>query len=687
MTRPSGWDIRPSGGAGPRSRPRKMAAMPPLVPPRVRWYLERARVMPPGEYVHRARQAALIARDRVRGPAPAPDVPRPADGWPRPVGAPALCEPADVEAVLAIPGARDAARERGEALLEGRVRFFGSPEAVVGPDPDWHRDAVADARLARAPLERREPPGAGPRPQVDLGARPPPAHRHARPRLAAHRRPPLRRGGGAADRRLPGPVPARRRHPLAQRAGAGDPPHLVGVDGGAAARVRRADRRVPRGAPALGRRAPGPSGAPPLPVLVRQQPPGRRGGRPGGGRAVLPRGAALRAEHDRGRDGRAHRRARRAGAPRRGGRGAGRRATTASSWTSGWRRWRACARSGRPCPTSSPARWRASPASSARSRATAGRCRGSATRTTGWASTWAPPPTSATGSAPGCAPPAPCSARGCRAWTPASTRRRSGSRAPAAPPRRPPRPPPCPAAPSSPTGATPCCAPATTRGEVRAVLDAGPMGLEPMAAHGHADLLAVCLAVDGEEALVDPGTFTYFGEERWRRYGAPPARTPPSRIDGRDHAEPAGRFLWRSRPAAVLEEVTSTDDRIEAVGAPRRLRPRAPPPPRRAGGPRADGGRRDHRPGRRPRRGAALAPAAGVGGAARATAGRGATATGASRSPWTAPPPRWSRATRSGPLGFRSLGLEHREPSPTIVARVRATLPVTLTTRIAAGGP
>jgi hypothetical protein len=39
------------------------------------------------------------------------------------------------------------------------------------------------------------------------------------------------------------------------------------------------------------------------------------------------------------------------------------------------------------------------------------------------------------------------------------------------------------------------------------------------------------------------------------------------------------------------------------------------------------------------------------------------------------------------PLGFRSLGLEHREPSPTIVARVRATLPLTLTTRIEAGAP
>jgi hypothetical protein len=224
------------------------------------------------------------------------------------------------------------------------------------------------------------------------------------------------------------------------------------------------------------------------------------------------------------------------------------------------------------------------------------------------------------------------------------------------------------------------------RGELRAVLDAGPMGLEPMAAHGHADLLAVCLAVDGDEALIDPGTFTYFGEERWRRYGRSTGAHSTVTIDGRDHAEPAGRFLWRSRPAAVLEEVTSTDDRIEAVAhhdayAPVRhrrsvaLEGRALTVVDEITGPAGghDVELRWH-----------LAPGSvertGDGWAWRDGDRRLAIAVdGAATEVVTGDEER--------PLGFRSLGLEHREPSPTIVARVRATLPVTLTTRIAAGGP
>ena len=92
--------------------------------------------------------------------------------------------------------------------------------------------------------------------------------------------------------------------------------------------------------------------------------------------------------------------------------------------------------------------------------------------------------------------------------------------------------------------------------EVRAVLDAGPMGLAPMAAHGHADLLSVCVAVDGREVLIDPGTFTYFGEERWRTYGRSTGAHSTVTVDGREQAEPAGRFMWRSQPAATLGEFT-----------------------------------------------------------------------------------------------------------------------------------
>lgn len=92
-------------------------------------------------------------------------------------------------------------------------------------------------------------------------------------------------------------------------------------------------------------------------------------------------------------------------------------------------------------------------------------------------------------------------------------------------------------------------------GEIRAVMDVGPMGLEPMAAHGHADLLSVCVSVSGREVLIDPGTFTYFGDGAWRDYGRSTAAHSTVRVDGREQAETAGRFMWRRTVDAQLHRV------------------------------------------------------------------------------------------------------------------------------------
>jgi uncharacterized heparinase superfamily protein len=48
------------------------------------------------------------------------------------------------------------------------------------------------------------------------------------------------------------------------------------------------------------------------------------------------------------------------------------------------------------------------------------------------------------------------------------------------------------------------------------VFDHGPLGLPPLAAHGHADALAVWLSIDGEPVFIDAGTYRYFsgGETR-----------------------------------------------------------------------------------------------------------------------------------------------------------------------------
>ena len=76
--------------------------------------------------------------------------------------------------------------------------------------------------------------------------------------------------------------------------------------------------------------------------------------------------------------------------------------------------------------------------------------------------------------------------------------------------------------------------------EVRAILKAGPFGLGPLNAHGHADLLSLHLAVWGEEAVVDAGTFTYYGDPRMRAYAQSTAAHSTVRVDGREQAEPIG---------------------------------------------------------------------------------------------------------------------------------------------------
>src|SRR5262249_33801097 len=80
--------------------------------------------------------------------------------------------------------------------------------------------------------------------------------------------------------------------------------------------------------------------------------------------------------------------------------------------------------------------------------------------------------------------------------------------------------------------------------ELRPVVDAGPLGLGPVAAHGHADALSITLSVGGVQILVDPGTFIEHGDSPWRDYFRGTAAHNTIRVDGRDQSEPGGDSLW-----------------------------------------------------------------------------------------------------------------------------------------------
>jgi len=89
--------------------------------------------------------------------------------------------------------------------------------------------------------------------------------------------------------------------------------------------------------------------------------------------------------------------------------------------------------------------------------------------------------------------------------------------------------------------------------EVRIVADAGPLGYLSIAAHGHADALAFTLSASGRPLLVDPGTYAYHTERRWRRYFKGTSAHNTVTVDGEDQSVFGGNFLWLHHATSQLE--------------------------------------------------------------------------------------------------------------------------------------
>jgi hypothetical protein len=82
---------------------------------------------------------------------------------------------------------------------------------------------------------------------------------------------------------------------------------------------------------------------------------------------------------------------------------------------------------------------------------------------------------------------------------------------------------------------------------VQLIADTGPFG-PGNAGHSHADTLSVILRRDGEEILVDPGTYTYVGDPQWRERFRGTAAHNTICVDGLGQATAKSPFAWASRP-------------------------------------------------------------------------------------------------------------------------------------------
>jgi hypothetical protein len=102
--------------------------------------------------------------------------------------------------------------------------------------------------------------------------------------------------------------------------------------------------------------------------------------------------------------------------------------------------------------------------------------------------------------------------------------------------------------------------------EVRIVADVGPLGYLSIAAHGHADALSFTLSAAGETLLIDPGTYTYQGDIRWREYFRGTAAHNTLRIDEENQSLSGGSFMWMRHAQATCEgfEVSGESQMLSA---------------------------------------------------------------------------------------------------------------------------
>jgi hypothetical protein len=104
-----------------------------------------------------------------------------------------------------------------------------------------------------------------------------------------------------------------------------------------------------------------------------------------------------------------------------------------------------------------------------------------------------------------------------------------------------------------------------TGGTTHAVVDAGPFGALH-SGHSHSDTLSIVVRSGDREILIDPGTYTYTGEPKWRDWFRGSSAHNTIRIDGLNQAVMAGPFRWNGQPqVAILDwQTNSTRDILEA---------------------------------------------------------------------------------------------------------------------------
>ena len=93
--------------------------------------------------------------------------------------------------------------------------------------------------------------------------------------------------------------------------------------------------------------------------------------------------------------------------------------------------------------------------------------------------------------------------------------------------------------------------------------DGGPHGFLRIAAHAHADALAVEVRCGGVDVLADPGTYCYHGEPTWRSYFRSTIAHNTVQLGGQSQSREGGPFLWLRHASTRELGVRDIGDAVE----------------------------------------------------------------------------------------------------------------------------
>ena len=108
-------------------------------------------------------------------------------------------------------------------------------------------------------------------------------------------------------------------------------------------------------------------------------------------------------------------------------------------------------------------------------------------------------------------------------------------------------------------GVTVLRTPAADGPEIWCRCDGGPHGFLSIAAHAHADALAVEVRYGGVDVLADPGTYCYHGEPEWRSYFRSTIAHNTIEIGDTSQSVEAGPFMWAAHANTRVDNVSCED--------------------------------------------------------------------------------------------------------------------------------